>query len=93
MTPGVAEVTVEAHHPGGRIQSDERMPSGRRAYGKTFGPDLHRDAQTMSRVTQAVDRKGSRYRKRVVNAEGVVVKDVDEPLTTQRGHGPDPGKF
>lgn len=44
---------------------------------------------TWADVTQVVDRVNRRYRKRVVKADGTVMRDVDEPLEDHQGYGSD----
>lgn len=54
-----------------------------------IGDDLHRMSGTWSQVSRFVDRVEDRYRERVIDADGKVVREVDVPLSEHRGHGSD----
>jgi hypothetical protein len=57
-------------------------------YREAFtGFDYHRDTNEWRHVSRVVDREGDRYTERIVDAAGIVVRDVDEPLSNHRGHG------
>jgi predicted nucleic acid-binding Zn-ribbon protein len=51
------------------------------------GEDLHRDSATCSKIERVIDRENDRYRERIVDAEGNIVREVDEPLSEHRGRG------
>jgi hypothetical protein len=63
--------------------------------GKPFvegvdGDDVHRATGHWNVLSRLIDRRGNRYRERIVDGEtGEVIRDVDEPLTGHRGHGSD----
>lgn len=59
---------------------------GHRLLEVTSGESMSADG-TWADVTQVVDRVNRRYRKRVVKADGFVVRDVDEPLEDHQGYG------
>ena len=53
------------------------------------GDDLHRATQTWRKRRRTIDRENDRYVEQVTDHEGVVVRDVDVPLSEHRGHGSD----
>jgi hypothetical protein len=59
---------------------------GHRLLEVTSGDSMSADG-TWADVTQVVDRVNHRYRKRVVKADGSVVRDVDEALEDHQGFG------
>ena len=77
--------TVKMH---GSVRVKARTPGERRPFveGK-YGDDLHRASGTWSRLWRTIDRRRNRYQERIVDADGAVVRDVDEPLTDHRGRG------
>ena len=38
-------------------------------------------------MERTIDRRNDHYRERIVDSEGNVVRDVDEPLSEHRGRG------
>jgi hypothetical protein len=59
---------------------------GRRLVEMKSGDSLSGDG-TWAQTWQVVDRVNRRYRKRVVAADGTVIRDVDKPLEEHQGHG------
>jgi hypothetical protein len=57
-------------------------------YRETFnGDDLHRDSGEWRKVTRVIDRENDRYSERVVDEQGRVVREVDEPLNQHINRG------
>ncbi len=72
----------------------EKAKSAKKRAGKkkryeevTIGDDLHRDSGQWNRIEQVIDRDNDRYRKRITDAEGKILRDEDKPLSLHRGHG------
>lgn len=64
---------------------------GRRLMVSKTGDSQSKDG-TWAHVDQVVDLVNRRYRKRLVTADGRVVRDVDEPLEDHQGYGSAKGR-
>jgi hypothetical protein len=51
------------------------------------GDSLHRDTGERVRVERDVDRDQGRYRERITDPSGNVIREVEEPLRDHRGRG------
>ncbi len=71
-----------------KAKSDKKRRGKKKAYEEvTIGDDLHRDSGQWNRIEQVIDRDNDRYRKRITDAEGTILRDDDKPLSLHRGHG------
>jgi hypothetical protein len=81
------EDSIEFHSSLGVVHKGDRPGvRGRRLVESKTGDSQSADG-TWAHVEQVVDRIERRYRKRVVTADGRVVRDVDEPLEDHQGRG------
>jgi hypothetical protein len=51
------------------------------------GEEIHHDSNALQRVTRVFDRGEDRYLERITNADGVVVRHENQPLSEHRGRG------
>jgi hypothetical protein len=79
--------SIEVHPMLGVVHKGDRPGvRGRRLVESKTGDSQSADG-TWAHVEQVVDRVNRRYRKRVVTADGRVVRDVDQALEDHRGRG------
>ncbi len=77
--------TIESHD---LIKLKKKRPGKKKPYEELkVGEDLHRDTGTWSKLDRRIDRENDRYQEHIENAEGRVVRHVDEPLSEHQGHG------
>lgn len=93
---GATSVKISLHLHGEAVAHTSMRAKAKRP-GLTGGPFLkmkvgdnfHVASGTWHKIVQVADRLANRYRKRVVDADGNVVRDVDVPLDEHKGHGDD----
>jgi DNA-directed RNA polymerase subunit RPC12/RpoP len=53
------------------------------------GDDQHRSSGVWHTIRRVIDRRRNRYEERVVDPDGIVVREISVPLDEHRGHGSD----
>jgi len=90
---GVATGTGTAHGP--KVIAKESDPdyhhgrSWKPARERSVGMDLTDDDGIERSVRREFDRKGNRYKETILNQDGSIYREVEEPLSEHWGHGSD----
>lgn len=67
----------------------KRLGSKRPFMEQRVGDDQNRKSGRWSKIHRLIDRENDRYVEHIADEEGIVVRDVDVPLSEHRGHGSD----
>ena len=51
------------------------------------GASFHRAEGVWKQIERVIDRRNNRYREKITDGRGNVIRDVDEPLSEHQGHG------
>jgi len=68
---------VKAREPG------KKRPSFETVSGDSF----HHATGSWNKLSRTIDRRNNQYKEHVVDENGRVVRDVEEPLSEHQGHG------
>jgi len=73
-------------HPFSTIRSAERRGGKPLVTGKR-GEELHRDTGRFRWIERIIDRGRNRYYEKVVDDQGTIIQEADEPLDEHQRHG------
>ncbi len=79
--------TFEALETHDQVAFKARHAGGKKPFLEGKAGDSQSADGRWATIEQVVDRANNRYRKKVTDSAGTIVRDVDEPLNAHRGYG------